>query len=184
MLRNFDNLDDENSLLSDDVSESEDEMEDDEDGSVGSDMGFDNDEELDDLGGMGEDDMSDIDLEGIDDEDLSDMDFNDEEDWNEEEESSKKSKGKVSKPKNKKKSGKDENVFVAAEEFAEMLEEQGRAKHKHGGSNAFSDADGASAKQVDWEIGRNQRITGRKRPRNNDNKHKGKKNVKKFKRKF
>ncbi|XP_043284070.1 CCAAT/enhancer-binding protein zeta [Venturia canescens] len=157
------------------IPDSDDDTENDEE-SIGSDMSSDGNEEMD------EEDMSDIDLEGIDDEDLSDMDFNDEDDSIDETESFKKSTKKVSKPK-RKKIGKDENVFVAAEEFAEMLEEQGRAKHKHGSSNAFSDADGASAKQVDWEIDRHQRISGRKRPRSN-NKQKGKQNVKKFKRKF
>ncbi|KAF7992358.1 hypothetical protein HCN44_001683 [Aphidius gifuensis] len=58
------------------------------------------------------------------------------------------------------KGGIDSNVFVAAEEFAEMLEKQGRVKGqgKQGSSLAFSDADGASAKQLDWEISKNQKI--------------------------
>ncbi|KYM96742.1 CCAAT/enhancer-binding protein zeta [Cyphomyrmex costatus] len=78
-------------------------------------------------------DLSDIDLVDIDDENLSDIEFNDSE---------------------------DEGIFVSAEKFAEMLEEQNKSKGKHGGSNVFSSSDGASAKQIDWEIKRHQRMKG------------------------
>lgn len=133
--------------------------------------------------------MSDIDLDGLDDEDLSDMEFNDDDDFDDEIETPGTSKSKKSsfnkkdKIKGPKKRDFDSNVFVSAEEFAEMLEEQGRSKIKHGGSNAFSDADGASIKQLDWEIGRDQRLAGKKRPHNNK-KGSSNKNVKKFKRRF
>ncbi|KAK0176043.1 hypothetical protein PV328_000220 [Microctonus aethiopoides] len=135
------------------------------------------------------DDMSDIDLDEIDDEDLSDMEFNDEDD--EDVDPSEISKVLGSKKlKNSKKGGKskgiDKNVFVSAEEFAEMLEEQGRSKRKQGGSDMFSDADGASVKQLDWEISRNHKLSGKfggkKRPHGKGG-FKNNKNVKKFKRK-
>ena len=132
-----------------------------------------------------DDDGSDIDLDGIDDEDLSDMEFNDNDDDDDNQESPSTSKVKKSnskKPKVPKLKGL-ENVFVSAEEFADMLEEQGRSKTKHGSSAALSDADGASAKQLDWESERNQKLRGKKRPHNK--KFKGNdKNVKKFKRRF
>ncbi|XP_032678469.1 CCAAT/enhancer-binding protein zeta [Odontomachus brunneus] len=116
-------------------------------------------------------DLSDIDLADVDD-DLSDMEFNeggseDEDDnLNDELVSGLKQKlqqqqGSKSKSKEKKKGkGIDSNIFVSAEKFAEMLEEQSRARGKHGSSNAFSSSDGASAKQIDWEIQRNQRLKG------------------------
>ncbi|KAK0167415.1 hypothetical protein PV327_004816 [Microctonus hyperodae] len=136
-----------------------------------------------------DDDMSDIDLDGIDDEDVSDMEFNDEdEDDVDSSEISKilNSKKTKSSKKGGKSKGIDKNVFVSAEEFAEMLEEQGRSKRKQGGSDMLSDADGANAKQLDWEISRNQKLNGKfggkKRPHGKGG-FKNNKNVKKFKRK-
>ncbi|XP_011496067.1 PREDICTED: CCAAT/enhancer-binding protein zeta [Ceratosolen solmsi marchali] len=107
------------------------------------------------------------DLDSIDD-DLSDMEFNDEdEDENEDEEgvvqqsaSGKRKMNKVVKNIGKKLKGLDDNTFVSAEQFAEMLEEQGHAKFKYGASSLYSDRDGASAKQLDWETERNERISG------------------------
>jgi len=111
-------------------------------------------------------DLSDIDLEDIDDEDLSDMEFNDSDDGealDDELISSLNEKLKAKSPKskhNKKKKGIDDDIFVSAEKFAEMLEEQSKTKGKHGGSNIFSSSDGASAKQIDWEVKRHQRLKG------------------------
>lgn len=102
----------------------------------------------------------------MDDEDLSDMEFNDDgsEGGDDELVSSLKQKlqqDPKSKSKEKKKGkGADSNIFVSAEKFAEMLEEHSRTKGKHGGSNVFSSSDGASAKQIDWEMKRNQRLKG------------------------
>lgn len=124
-------------------------------------------------------DLSDIDFTNVDDEDLTDMEFNDGS-VNEDDELVSSLKRKVQDqqqgPRNKnkeKKRGKgiDNNIFVSAEKFSEMLEEQSRTKGKHGGSNIFNSSDGASAKQIDWEIKRNQRFKkepyGRKKRKHN-----------------
>lgn len=110
-------------------------------------------------------DLSDIDLADAD-EDLSDMKFND----REHEDLYKKlitdlnKKLKANTPWNKeKKKGKgiDSNIFVSAEKFAKILDEQGRTKRKHGSSNTFNINDGASDKQIDWEVKRHQHLRGR-----------------------
>lgn len=111
-------------------------------------------------------DLSDIDLANVDDEDLSDMEFNDSEDKGVDDKliTDLNKKLKPNGPKGKGKSkgkGIDNNIFVSAEKFAEMLEEQGRTKRKHGGSNTFTVNDGASDKQIDWEVKRHQRLRGR-----------------------
>jgi ribosome biogenesis protein MAK21 len=116
------------------------------------------------------------DLADIDDEDLSDMEFNDSE--NEDVDNKlitdlkEKFKNGKKNPKNKeKKKGKgiDNNIFVSAEKFAEMLEEQGRTKRKHGSSHTFNINDGATDKQLDWEEKRHQQLKrgsfGKKRKR-------------------
>lgn len=54
----------------------------------------------------------------------------------------------------------DNNIFVSAEKFATMLEEQNKSKRKSGSSNAFSNRDGASEKQIDWEMKRLQKVKG------------------------
>lgn len=54
----------------------------------------------------------------------------------------------------------DHNIFVSAEKFAEMLEEKSKTKGKHGGSNVFRSSDGTSAKQIDWEVKRHQKLKG------------------------
>jgi len=107
--------------------------------------------------------LSDIDFTDVD-EDLSDMEFNgseDEEIIDNELIPSLNKKLNAKGPRSKeKKKGIDSNIFVSAEKFAEMLEEQNKTRGKHGGSNVFSSNDGASAKQIDWEIKRHQRIKG------------------------
>lgn len=114
-----------------------------------------------------EQDLSDIDLADIDDEDLSDIEFNDESEDENNTTSNKlvshlneklKLKNTDSKSKEKKKGKEMDNIFVSAEKFAEMLEEQSKTKNKHGGSNALNISDGASAKQIDWEMKRNQKF--------------------------
>lgn len=112
-------------------------------------------------------DLSDIDLVDIDnDEDLSDMEFNNSDDGEVLDDElipglSRKLLAKNSKSKEKKKGrGIDSDIFVSAEKFAEMLEEQSKTRGKHGSSNAFNSSDGASAKQIDWEIKRHQRLKG------------------------
>ncbi|XP_043501387.1 CCAAT/enhancer-binding protein zeta [Polistes fuscatus] len=52
------------------------------------------------------------------------------------------------------------SLYVSADKFAEMLEEHGRTKTKHGGTDAFNTMDGASSKQIDWESKRNEKLTG------------------------
>ena len=47
---------------------------------------------------------------------------------------------------------------MSAEKFAEMLEEHSKQKSKAGGTNAFNTVDGASSKQVEWEIKRHQNL--------------------------
>lgn len=106
-------------------------------------------------------DLSDIDLADVDD-DLSDMEFNGSEDEeNVDDELTSNLNKKLNKgPKSKKKKEIDNNIFVSVEKFAEMLEEQNKTRGKHGGSNVFSSSDGASAKQIDWEMKRHQRMKG------------------------
>lgn len=178
----------------DELDEEEEEEEDDDDEDEGAMDENEEEEEKDD--GFYNDDgdsMDDEDMEGLDDElgldeiddDMSDIEFNDSDD-EQPTTSGKGSKAKKSKAFGRgKKGGIDSNVFVSAEEFAEMLEEQGRTKGKQGGSHALSDADGAGAKQLDWEIGRHQKIEGKfrgkKRPFGNKG-FKGNKNSKKSKR--
>lgn len=112
-------------------------------------------------------DLSNIDLADVDDEDLSDIEFNDSDDEEGLDDElvtnlNKKLNAKSPKKGKEKKKGKgiDSNIFVSAEKFAEMLEEQGRTKRKHGSSNTFSINDGASDKQIDWEMKRHQRLRG------------------------
>lgn len=120
---------------------------------------LDEDNELEDLDDMNDEDLDDMDLEDIDD-DLSDMDFDGDESSDEEKSSLKRKASKSKGNPAKKSKSLDDKVFVSAEEFAEMLENHGRSKFKHGGSRAMSDKDGASAKQLDWEVGRNERLSG------------------------
>lgn len=82
-----------------------------------------------------------------------------------------------------KKTGKrvDSNIFVSAEKFATMLEEQNKSKRKSGGSNAFSNRDGASEKQIDWEIKRLQKVKGSFGKRKRKPVH-ANENIKRFKR--
>ncbi|XP_072760876.1 CCAAT/enhancer-binding protein zeta [Anoplolepis gracilipes] len=109
-------------------------------------------------------DIDDIDLVDVD-EDLSDMEFNDSDDGeildNELISSLNRKLTKNSKNKEKKKGkGIDSDIFMSAEKFAEMLEEQSKTRGGHGSSNTFNSNDGASAKQIDWEVKRHQRLKG------------------------
>ncbi|XP_046738852.1 CCAAT/enhancer-binding protein zeta [Diprion similis] len=139
--------------------ESENESSDDSDVDEDSDESIDQDdngseEEI--LSDMEQDDEDD--LEGIDDEDLSDMDFGDDDD--DEDQSDESSPHKTSKGKMRKKSNYDQNVFAAAEEFAELLDQEGTSKSKHGGANTLSSVDKAAVKQLDWEEKRHRWIKG------------------------
>ncbi|GAB1859028.1 CCAAT/enhancer-binding protein zeta [Camponotus japonicus] len=114
-----------------------------------------------------EQDLSDIDFGEMDnEEDLSDIEFNDSDDGEILDNElisglNKKLMTKNSKSKEKKKGrGIDSDIFMSAEKFAEMLEEQSKTKGKHGGSNTFNSSDGASVKQIDWETKRHQRLKG------------------------
>ncbi|XP_011310491.1 CCAAT/enhancer-binding protein zeta [Fopius arisanus] len=169
--------------------EDDEDQDDDDEGS--DEAGRDEDDSLynDDGDSMDDDDLdegSDLDLDDIDDENVSDMEFNDSDDEPLPLRAKKSKKSNDDNPSQMKKKGMD-NVFMSAEDFAEMLEKQGKSKHKSGGSNALSDVDGASAKQLDWEIGRHQKLSGKfggsKRKFNNKNGFHGTKHVKKFKRK-
>ncbi|XP_076278101.1 nucleolar complex protein 1 [Lasioglossum baleicum] len=127
-------------------------------------------------------DLNDIDLD--EDDDMSDIDFDDEMSDNEDifdneipesikNKQTKKSQGQTKK--SKKSKGIDSNIFVSAEKFAEMLEEHSKQKGKHGGTDTFNTADGASVKQIDWETKRHQKLQGSF----NKNKRKGSKTFKK-----
>ncbi|KAL6259725.1 hypothetical protein P5V15_009638 [Pogonomyrmex californicus] len=152
-----------------DSDEDEDENEDDDENEENDDQSEDDDitEDISDLDEGDEDlqNLSDIDLADVDNEDLSDMEFGSENEESLDNELmldlNKKLKVKNSKNKGKKKGrGIDSDIFVSAEKFAEMLEEQSKTRGKHGGSNVFDSSDGASAKQIDWEVKRHQRLKG------------------------
>lgn len=145
--------------------DSDDEFGDDDDDDINDeDDNFDEDESMDD---EELENMSDMDV-GEDD-DASDMEFIDNDDDDDDNELNlKKSVQSVLKKnqtvKGKKKKLKNEidnNVFMSAEKFAEILERQGQSKQKQGSSNVLSDLDGASVKQLDWEIKRNHKISGK-----------------------
>lgn len=150
-----------------DVDDDDDQLENDEtdDENISEDLDEDNIADDDEL-----QDLSDIDLADIDNEDLSDMEFNDDNSDDgdilddkliSELNGKLKSTNQQNKNKTKKKGkGIDSNIFVSAEKFAEMLEEQSKTKGKHGSSNVFDSRDGASTKQIDWEIKRNQQLKG------------------------
>ncbi|XP_057318015.1 CCAAT/enhancer-binding protein zeta [Microplitis mediator] len=133
--------------------------------------------------------MSDMDVD--DDDDASDMEFIDDDD-NDNNSALKQSVQSVLKKnknlkyeKKKLKNKIDDNVFMSAEKFAEILEQQGRSKQKEGSSNVMSDVDGASVKQLDWEIKRNKKISGKfggtKKSKFTKSGTVSRKNVKKFK---
>lgn len=136
--------------------------------------------------------LSDIDLD-VDEDDISDLEFNDDIDDREgnfDDSIRSNIRKQISKhgQKANKKIGKsqeiDSNIFVSAEKFAEMLEENSKQKGKHGGTNVFSTTDGAGSKQIEWEKKRHHKLKGSS---TNKNKRKGpnkvyKKNVKKIKR--
>ncbi|CAL7951592.1 unnamed protein product [Xylocopa violacea] len=173
----------------------EEEDEDLDDGSVKSDVSNDSDDMHDFEENFGEDDEIDDELENLSDIDFddgaSDLEFSDNGDNNENvlddnirssiNKQMMKQDRKINK-KNKNLRGIDNNIFISAEKFSEMLEEHSKQKQKFGGTDAFNTADGASTKQVEWEIKRHQKLKGPL----NKNKRKGsklfKKNVKKTKR--
>ncbi|KZC14631.1 CCAAT/enhancer-binding protein zeta [Dufourea novaeangliae] len=75
----------------------------------------------------------------------------------------------------------DNNIFVSAEKFAEMLEEHGKQKSKYGGTDMFNTADGASSKQIDWETNRYHKLKGSFNKKKRKGPQSFKKNVKKMK---
>ncbi|KAF7380945.1 hypothetical protein HZH66_014321 [Vespula vulgaris] len=116
------------------------------------------------------DDVDDFDITDIEDEDLSDIYFSEDSDNNDDDDLS----GTISNIKNKHIKGNDpirqhkikknnkknlDDIFVSAEKFSQMLEEQSRTKNKHGSTNALNTMDGATSKQIDWETKRNQKLT-------------------------
>ncbi|KAG6795822.1 CCAAT/enhancer-binding protein zeta [Apis mellifera caucasica] len=119
--------------------------------------------------------LSDIDLD-----DISDLDFNEDTQLNGIENILEDTQSNIKKQ-NKNLKGIDNNIFVSAEKFAEILEEHSKQKNKPGGTDVFNTIDGASSKQIEWEIKRDQKL------RNSLNKNKRKnskilkKNVKKIK---
>ncbi|PBC32396.1 CCAAT/enhancer-binding protein zeta [Apis cerana cerana] len=118
--------------------------------------------------------LSDIDLD-----DISDLDFN--EDTKDTQLNGIENTQSNIKKQNKNLKGIDNNIFVSAEKFAEILEEHSKQKNKPGGTDVFNTIDGASFKQIEWEIKRHQKL------RNSLNKNKRKnskilkKNIKKIK---
>ncbi|KAK1127762.1 hypothetical protein K0M31_003250 [Melipona bicolor] len=123
--------------------------------------------------------LNDIDL---DDDDISDLEFDEDIDDDDIEDVLDNNIQSNMKKQNKKSKGVDNNIFLSAEKFAEMLEEHSKQKSKAGGTNAFNTVDGASSKQIEWEVKRHQNL------RNSLNKNKRKspkiykRNVKKSKR--
>ncbi|XP_047368658.1 CCAAT/enhancer-binding protein zeta [Vespa velutina] len=115
------------------------------------------------------DDIDDSDIADIEDEDLSDIYFSEGSDNNDDDLSgvmlnikNKHNKGNdpIRQHKVKKNNKKNLNdIFVSAEKFSQMLEEQSRTKNKHGSTNALNTMDGATSKQIDWETKRNQKLT-------------------------
>ncbi|KAK2585564.1 hypothetical protein KPH14_010202 [Odynerus spinipes] len=111
-------------------------------------------------------DINDSDIGDIEDEDVSDIDFSEDNDENDDDLSEAVSKIKnkhmqsnnPTKIKKNRKKGLDD-IFVSAEKFAQMLEEQSRTKNKDGSTNALSTMDGAAPKQIDWETKRSQKFT-------------------------
>lgn len=111
------------------------------------------------------DDVNDSDIADIEDEDISDMDFSEGDDENDDDlsEAISNIKNKHTQSNNsakiKKKHKKSlDDIFVSAEKFAQMLEEQSHTKNKHGGINALNTMDGATSKQIDWETKRNHKL--------------------------
>lgn len=102
-------------------------------------------------------DTDDIDIADIEDEDLSDMYFSEGSDNSDEDLSNDQIRQQHKVNKNNKKNLND--IFVSAEKFSQMLEEQSRTKNRHGSSNALNTMDGATSKQIDWETKRNQKLT-------------------------
>lgn len=118
-------------------------------------------------------------LSDIDSDNISDLDFN--EDTKDDIEDILEDTQSNIKKQNKNLKGIDDNIFVSAEKFAEILEEHSKQKNKPGGTDVFNIIDGASFKQIEWEVKRHQKL------RNSLNKNKRKnskilrKNVKKIK---
>ncbi|XP_044748436.1 CCAAT/enhancer-binding protein zeta [Coccinella septempunctata] len=121
------------------------------------------DDENDDLMEEGDEDL----LKDLDDDDDEEIMFSDDE-----------LKDKTKK--NSKKNKKNESVFAPAEEFAELLEDEGSSYGKPGSSNTLSNNDKSHKKQMMWEMKRNNNwSTGKKRKRNNPNKNNKNKRFKK-----
>lgn len=157
-----DNIKSEASNDSDDIYESEENLEKDENNEI--------DNELQNLSDTDLDDISDLDFN----EDTKDTQLNSIENILKDTQSN-------IKKQNKNLKGIDNNIFVSAEKFAEILEEHSKQKNKPGGTDVFNTIDGASFKQIEWEMKRHQKL------RNSLNKNKRKnskilkKNVKKIK---
>nr|XP_012144475.1 PREDICTED: CCAAT/enhancer-binding protein zeta isoform X1 [Megachile rotundata]XP_012144476.1 PREDICTED: CCAAT/enhancer-binding protein zeta isoform X1 [Megachile rotundata] len=132
---------------SDDINFDEEEL--DEDDDTNYDLQHANDSDLD----IGDEDVSDLDFDDDDDDDM----LNDNIQSNMKKPANKKYQGK-NKSKNSK--GIDSNIFVSAEKFAEMLEEHSKNNKKHGGTDVFNTADGASTKQIEWETKRHHKLKG------------------------
>ncbi|XP_017764297.1 PREDICTED: CCAAT/enhancer-binding protein zeta isoform X2 [Eufriesea mexicana] len=116
---------------------------------------------------------------------LSDIDLNiDDDDDDTENILSKKTESNINKwikkqdkkqnKKNKNSKEIDTNLFLSAEKFAEILEEHSKQPGKSGGTDTFN-TDGASHKQIEWEIKRHQKLNNS----TNRNKRKGAKSLKK-----
>ncbi|CAK9831357.1 CCAAT/enhancer-binding protein zeta [Anthophora retusa] len=132
--------------------------------------------------------LSDVDLD-IDD-DVSDLDFDEDADYDENivDDNNQSYMDKETKKRDQKRNkanengkGVDSNIFVSAEKFAEMLEEHSKQKGKHGGTNIFSTADGASSKQIEWEMKRHHKLKNSSIKSKRKNSKVLKRNVKKIK---
>ncbi|XP_031841757.1 nucleolar complex protein 1 [Nomia melanderi] len=120
-------------------------------------------------------DLSDMDLD--EDYDASDIDFDDDVQSSITNKQTKKNYGQTKQ--NKK--GTDSNIFMSAEKFAEMLEEHSKQRGKYGGTDMLNTADGASTKQIDWEIKRHQKLKSSFNKTKRKSSTTFKKNIKKIK---
>ena len=139
-----------------------------------------NDEDLDDedMEDLDDEELEDLDSEDLENEEMEDFDEDEDMDFDEldDDASDIDFDSEEEKPKKGKK-GKNstENVFMSAEKFAEMLEEQGLSKLKSGTSNALSNADGSNFKQLKWEMKRHHNLSKKDYGKKNKNKRINKK---------
>ncbi|CAD1478872.1 unnamed protein product [Heterotrigona itama] len=123
-------------------------------------------------------------LSDLDNDDISDLEFDEDIDDNIEDVLDNNIQSNINnqiKKQNKKLKGVDNNIFLSAEKFAEILEEHSKQKSKAGGTNTFNTVDGASSKQIEWEVKRHQNLRNSLNKSKRKNSKIYKRNVKKSK---